>query len=145
MTKEQVEAILKQAVGFDPQRTDQIEVLVTKLAGLTAADPLAGIGAPVWEQYRELIRVASLGVGSLVALLLGLLILRRLRPVSLAASPLTVVRAARSQQIADLQAKIVTNPEIVSRIIEAWLKQTGQGEAETPPDAVRAKGTKRAA
>ena len=61
---------------------DEIEVLITTLAGIGAVDvPTA---APLMDlaPYSDLIRTASLGLGALVALVLGFLILRRLRPVS---------------------------------------------------------------
>jgi flagellar M-ring protein FliF len=133
VTKEQVEAIVKQAVGFDEQRTDQIEVLVTKLAGVPALDPSEVPSTPFWDRYSSLIRNASLGLASLVALVLGLLILRRLQPAPAPTHSAEAPQAERARQIVDLATQASANPEVVGRIIRAWLKQSAAGASASVP------------
>jgi flagellar M-ring protein FliF len=135
VTKEQIESIVKQAVGFDDQRNDKIEVLPAKLVGIPVEDPTEVAGAPFWERYSPLIRNASLGLSSLVALVLGLLILRRLRPVPAPATSVAAPQAERARQIAGLATQASANPEVVARIIRAWLKQSAGSEPDAVPFA----------
>jgi flagellar M-ring protein FliF len=131
VTKEQVLALLRSAVGLDEQRKDQIEVLVTKLPGAAVPEPIAALGAPRWDHVSQLLRNASLGVASLVSLVLGWLLLRRFRP---APRPSVLDPAERARRIAELSDQALANPEAVARIIDVWLKQAGS-EQQSPPSA----------
>lgn len=130
VTKEQVEAILKQAVGFDDTRNDQIEVLVTKLAGVDLVGPVATPGYFGWESINELLRNVSLGLASIVALILGLLIVRRMRPVADPSASSQMVSVERARQIADLSERALANPEALSQFIHVWLNEDRQERAE---------------
>jgi len=132
VTKEQVEAILKQAVGFDDSRKDQIEVLVTKLAGVDLAGPVATPGYLGWDSINRILRNVSLGLASIVALILGLLIVRRMGPVADPVVASQAVSVGRSRQIAALSERALANPEALSRIIHAWLNEAKQEGREEP-------------
>jgi len=139
VTKEQVEAILKQAVGFDDSRKDQIEVLVTKLAGVDLVGPVAAPGYLGWESINQLLRNVSLGLASIVALILGLLIVRRMRPVVDPSAASRVVSVERARQIAELSERALADPEALSRFIHVWLNEAKQegGEEQESEQAER--------
>jgi len=130
VTQEQIEAILKQAVGFDENRKDEIEVLVTKLAGVDLAGPVAAPGYFGWDSINRLLRNVSLGLASIVALILGLLIVRRMRPVVDPSAASQGFSVERARQIAELSERALANPEALSKIIQVWLNEARQEGGE---------------
>ncbi|MBX3436544.1 MAG: flagellar M-ring protein FliF [Planctomycetaceae bacterium] len=117
ITTADVESLIKQAVGFDAQRSDEINVVAATLAG--AADFVAP-PQPVWQQYESLLRNASLGLAALLMFALGLLLLRRLRPVVVHAAD--AEPAAESiRKLAELSIRARQNPELVAKVLENWL------------------------
>ena len=137
VTKEQIEAIVKQAVGFDARRNDEIEVLITKLDGAAFANAellSPGFG---WEDYLRLAKQVSLGVAALVSFTLGLLMLRKLRPVVVSSSDEN--SGSRKEQAADRflnQAK--ENPDALASVISAWLGDSGSDSKDTQENSKRA-------
>lgn len=136
VTKEQIESIVKQAVGFDARRNDEIEVLLTKLNGAPIAD--ADLLAPGfnWEVYIRLAKQVSLGIAALVSFALGLLMLRKLRPVVVSTAEES--SGSRQEQAADRflsQAK--DNPDAVAKIISAWLGDSGSDSKGSSQDELK--------
>ncbi len=129
--KSQVESVIKQAVGFDETRGDQIEVLVTSLPGSLVSGPSLIETIDKWEFYTEIVRHASLGLAALTALVLGVMLIRKLRPITLEKSRPQTLDAVRARMIAELSSQAQENPEVVSRIIEAWLEVS---ESESSAD-----------
>ncbi len=124
---------MKQAVGFDERRGDKIEVLVSPLTGaVSIAEP-----APLqdMEFYMELLRNGSLGIAAFLAFVLGLLLLRKIRPISLP-SVSQPFDAGRARMIAELSRQVGDNPETASKIMAAWLNQTDP-EANSEEAGVR--------
>ena len=122
-----VERIVKQAVGFDSRRNDEVEVLVSKIATLPVIP--AVVPSPVdWEHW---VRTGSLGVGALVALLISWLALRRRQTTSAtvpmeSSAPLPVAMAHRVHQVSE---QALRNPKAAAAVLQTWLK----------PDSVTAK------
>ncbi len=122
----QVEQLIRQAVGFDDGRSDQISVVTATLAGAVVDAPEVA-GVP-WDKYEQLVRSASLGLAAIVAFLLGLLTLRRLRPtVTMAAAG--EGESAAEQRLASLSMRARENPEAVAQALNAWLATRN---SETP-------------
>jgi flagellar M-ring protein FliF len=134
VTKEDVQAIVKQAVGFDDERGDQIEVLVTELAGQQQEDE-EFLTMQQWDFYRQLARSSSLGLASVAALILGLITLRRMRPV-LVDNPKSAIPEdrdrRRSQTIQELSQRMKDNPEMAKAILSAWANDITPG----PPGGI---------
>jgi len=127
MTTKEAEEIIKQAVGFKIGR-DEIKVTDVKLAGaaaLTSIDPEL-VQMQRWQTYMNLVRYASLGLASVVALVLGFLVLRRLRlltpPVAAAPPP----KPEREQLLGDFASLAERNPEIMARLLASWLEKPEQ-------------------
>ncbi|MFG0333186.1 MAG: flagellar basal-body MS-ring/collar protein FliF [Maioricimonas sp. JB049] len=125
--KTQIEAIIKQVVGFDPQRSDQIEVLDAPLLG--APEQLAPPVEFAWTQYENLLRAISLGLASIVALLLGVLLIRRMKPVIVEAEGANADSNEFAQRIHNLSMEARENPDALATALSAWL-----GEADAPDD-----------
>ena len=130
VTKEDVERILKQAVGFDPTRSDQIEVLISKLAAPTAA-PAPALASPVWDTVNQLLRNASLGLAAIVALVVSLMILRKMKPVEITPPATGMLTIEQAQRIADLSQQAAADPEAISKVVRAWLGEPIHEEGET--------------
>ena len=117
-----IESVIKQAVGFDETRGDQIEVLYTSLAatgdpGITLIDTIDR-----WQFYTVIARHASLGVASLIALALGLLVLRKVRPITVEVETESGIDPEHSKLMADLANHARDNADIVSQIVQAWME-----------------------
>lgn len=126
-----VENLIKQAVGFVDDR-DGITVMPSAVTGLgtditTMVDTLDR-----WEFYNNLVRNASLGLAAVVALVLGLLLIRKLQPLGLTQRMIEKPVADRSTAMAELTAQVQQNPEVVSKIVAAWLNSSMQSQGSAP-------------
>jgi flagellar M-ring protein FliF len=123
MTLKEAEEIIKRAVGFKTGR-DDIQVADVKLASasqLTEAQAEYE-QAQRWQYYINLVRNSSLGVAALVALVLGILLLRRLRPEpALTPAAAAPAPSERTRRIEELAREAQLDPERVARVLEAWL------------------------
>jgi len=125
---EDVESIVQKAVGYDPKRLDEIEVVsVPKLVN-DNIDLTQLIQPPtVIETWLPLIRNISLGVAALVALFLGLLTLKRIKPIEINnAEPVQGMSPQRARQLSELAVLARKNPELLSSIMSAWMNSTNE-------------------
>ena len=114
---------------FD-QHFDQIEVLITELAGFESED-MELIKTQKWELYNRIIRSSSLGLAALVALLLGLLTVYRLRPITISPTE----RPNRNLAMSEFSSRVRENPDVVKAVVSAWL---ADGENENTDREKRA-------
>ncbi len=117
---QRVEAVVKQAVGFDTSRGDEIEVMLTQFAGLQSEEHQL-TQVQQWEMYSKLARSSSLGLAAIVALLLGLLTIYRLRPVTIRVEGEQDSSQRRERTLAQLSGRVKQNPEMMKAVISAWL------------------------
>lgn len=132
VTQADVERILKQAVGFDARRTDEVEVLVSKIASVPAA-PDAAVPPVDWQGWT---RTASLGVGAIVALVVSWLSLRRRQAapaITAAAVPAAPLPVAMAQRVHQLSEQAMRNPKAAAAVLQAWLKSE---TASARPDVI---------
>jgi flagellar M-ring protein FliF len=117
LVKEDIERIIKQAVGFSEARQDAIEVVVGQLAGVPLLD------APVspWKQYEGLVRNASLGVASLVVLAISLLTLKKMRPVVVAPPAGDGLSFDSSRRLSTIARQVEDDPQAIAQLLETWL------------------------
>jgi flagellar M-ring protein FliF len=122
-TQAKIEDIIKQAVGFKAGR-DAIAVEDVRLASVTTSQAIEteAVESQRWQYYIGLARNASLGVAALVALLLGWIFLRRLRPAPVVEPP-PLPATERERVVAELTAIAEADPELVARILAAWLEE----------------------
>ena len=129
LDKASLEALIKQAVGFDSERNDQVEVGLAKLAPvepMAVAPPIASL-----DSIKDWLRAASLGIVAMVIGGMGLLTLRRLRPVIVEQPTTTEVSLTAARRLAVLQEQARANPEAAAEVIKAWLGMKGSGETAT--------------
>lgn len=129
----QIEDIIKQAVGYDAARGDEIQVVNAPLGGRVPVAAAPGI-MTTYQQYEPLIQpvVTSLIAG--IAFLMGFLLLRKMKPVmvndSSGEQTLTVEEMQRLAALSD-QAK--SNPEVAAKILAGWLGAEENQAEETDP------------
>lgn len=119
--KQQVENIIRNAIGFQDERSDRIEVVPTELIGIETGVTTLVDTLNRWDFYNNLVRNASLGVAAIVALVLGLLLIRKLQPINALRVGTGKAPMDRESLVSELSAQAKDNPELVSRIVAAWL------------------------
>jgi flagellar M-ring protein FliF len=125
ITAEAVQGLIKQAVGFDATRSDEITVVESNLVG---AAPLEATPAGLpWGKYEQLIRSASLGLAALLAFVMGWIVLRRFRPTVSAVTDGAGTENS-ADRIASLASRARENPEAVAQALNAWLAASKGGE-----------------
>lgn len=127
LDKASLEALIKQAVGFDPDRNDQVEVVLSKLAAgepVSAAPPIA---SPV--SIQDWLKASSIGITALVVGALGFLTLKRFRPVVVEQPSPVEVSLTAARRLSALQELARSNPEAAAEVLKAWLG----GNAGAPP------------
>ena len=125
VTQADVERIVKQAVGFDTRRNDEVEVLVSKIATLPVIPAI--VPSPVdWEHW---VRTGSLGVGAIVALLIGWLALRRRQttPVTAIAEASPQLPVAMAHRVHQVSEQALRNPRAAAAVLQTWLKSESAG------------------
>lgn len=130
---EDVESIVQKAVGYDPKRLDEIEVVSVPKLVSDNIDLTQLIQPPsVIETWMPLIRNISLGVAALVALFLGLLTLKRIKPIEINnAEPVQGMSPQRARQLSELAVLARKNPELLSSIMSAWMNSTNEEGGQT--------------
>jgi flagellar M-ring protein FliF len=126
ITKEQIEGIIKTAVGFDTTRGDEIEVVVAELPDIVVDVDEQLATEEQWAFYAQLAKHGSLGLASIVALVLGMLIVRKLRPVSSSSSKDDWLMAGRARAMAELSQQANQDPDTVSQILSSWLNDPSE-------------------
>lgn len=122
ITLTDVEDIVKRAVGFKPDR-DEIKVTSVKLAGAlpVATGEDEWLAADRWQRYEKIARHLSLGIAAIVALVLGRMVIKRLQPVESVTVAGPETTGDRSRMIEQLVSRAEQNPEVVARLLDAWL------------------------
>jgi len=131
MTQEQVEGIIKMAVGFDTTRGDQLQVVMTQFSPAPTPPPESPIENPTQRKFvADLVQNASLGLAAVVALLLGMLTLKKMKPIEIESSSQA---RPRNDVLSELSSRIEGNPEAVSKILAAWISQKSSSDEPAAP------------
>ena len=128
ITSEQIEKIIRNAVGFDEARGDDIQVVVGTMAGVPDLSPPIGFLDNL-DQYVPLVRAASLGMAALSALIFGTIALRKFQPVVIQSAPENSLSPEAVERLNTLSAQMQEHPEAVTTVLATWLDQK---EAENP-------------
>ena len=130
---ERIEEVIKMAVGFDEKRKDQITVLEGELRGAAQLAEMFEPTESLWETIGPIARDVSLGLAALVALVLGMMTLKKLRPVEITVPEDTGVSPQRARQVSDMMRLAKTNPDILANVLAAWANE--QRDADTDKEA----------
>ena len=137
ISKEDVEAIIKQAVGFDALRNDEVQVMFAALEPLALDPEVSGI-VSTWKQYEPMIDSAIWGVGVLLAAVLGFLALKRMTPVVMTSEEPGGLTPEQLSQVMQLSEKVKQSPDVAAQILSVLMEEQQQQPAEEPASKRRA-------
>ncbi|MCA9063970.1 MAG: flagellar M-ring protein FliF [Planctomycetaceae bacterium] len=134
MTLEQAEQLVRTAVGFDALRGDEVSVIQATLEGIpTMVEEVVPV--PFWVEYEDLIHSLLLGLSASLAFIIGVLIVRRMKPVIMTAPQEEPMSLADMQRMRLITEQARENPELVAKILAAWLEDSEQKPSETEAPA----------
>ncbi|MCP4857381.1 MAG: flagellar M-ring protein FliF [Fuerstiella sp.] len=117
----QIEEIIKQAVGYDSVRGDEIQVVNAVLGGGLPVEEAPGI-LSLYEQYEPIIQTVVTSLIAGIAFLLGFLLLKKMKPVMVTdPSGEQALSVEEMQRLATLSDQAKSNPEVAAKILAGWL------------------------
>ena len=126
--KTSIESMVKQAVGFRPD-SDQFTLEFFEFVELLPTEETPASAIP-WEQINSVLKNISLGIAAVVALFLGLKVIRKLQPSPALVNSGAVLTGARNSQVNQLSDMVKQNPEVFSKIIAAWANDSPSDGSE---------------
>jgi flagellar M-ring protein FliF len=126
---EQVEKIIKQAVGFDATRSDELEVLIAPLNSPLLVEEAPGL-VSTWEQYEPLVQPVLVGLGAVIAFFMGLTVLKKIKPVVVTQGTEPQMTLSELQRLASISQQAKQNPEVAATILQSWLGAVEEEEQE---------------
>ncbi len=135
MTQQELEDLLKSAVGYDVARNDEVRVTLRPLAPDDIETPVAT--GFVWEQWQPLVQYTSLGLAALLAFFIGMMLMKRMKPIVITETVGPGIPLADARRLAVLSEQAKANPDVVASILSAWLNEQEQA---APSPAVAAQG-----
>ncbi|MBL8819061.1 MAG: flagellar M-ring protein FliF [Planctomyces sp.] len=137
ISQQDIEALVRTAIGIDPERNDEITVVLQPLARVTE-EPVVSPPPFNWREYETLIQSGALATASLLALITGFMLLRKMKPVVVAAPQEEPISMSDMQRIRDLSEQAKANPEVVASILEAWLNSAQKDpQPQSSPQSTR--------
>ncbi|MFN9717438.1 MAG: flagellar M-ring protein FliF C-terminal domain-containing protein, partial [Planctomycetota bacterium] len=135
MTQQELEELLKSAVGYDVARNDEVRVTLRPLAPDDIETPVAT--GFVWKQWQPLVQYTSLGLAALLAFFIGMMLMKRMKPIVITETVGPGIPLADARRLAVLSEQAKANPDVVASILSAWLNEQDQAG---PNPAVAAQG-----
>ncbi len=143
-TKDDVEKMVKSAVGFDALRGDEISVVIASMPPL---EPIFAAPGPLawWDTYGPLIQWGILGASVTAILIVGLLVLKRMAPVSMPTATESSLSLEEMRRLMALSDQARQNPDLVANILNTWLDTESSDDAEQPSGQPQPAARRRAA
>ena len=131
ISEQQIESVIKNAVGFNDTRGDAIEVIYAPLTPPTEGPALVDT-IDKWEFFTQIVRHASLAIAAIVALVVCLLVLKNVRPTDKVEEE-SAFDVQRTRLLAELATQAKEHPDVVSHIVEAWMDLPAESGTESDP------------
>ena len=128
--KQKVESLVSQAVGLRAGK-DLITVEFFEFIEPEALEPPAASALP-WDQINEVLKNISLGVAALVALFIGLKIIKKFNPD---AASSVAAAGERTTKLSELSEMVKENPEVFAKIIASWSNAEADEQDESTSKA----------
>jgi len=131
LTKEDLENIIKSAIGFSETREDQIDVTLAELEPMELAEPV--IPGFVWEQWQPILQSVSLGLAAMLAFLIGMMLMKRMKPIVISEATGRGIPLADARRLAAIAEQAKAHPDVVADILTAWLNERETNAADGKP------------
>lgn len=128
LTKEDLENLIKSAVGFSATRDDQIEVILAALEPIETNEP--AVQGFMWEKWQPLLQSASLGLAATLAFVIGMMLMKRMKPIVITESAGQGIPLADARRLATISQQAKAHPDVVASIVSAWLNEQETTDAE---------------
>ena len=125
LSQEDVESIIKAAVGFDKLRQDELDVVIAKihspkLAGGSEAESSEATQA----FYIDLAKNTSLGIAAVIAGIFGFLLIWRIKPIQIESQPAgTEMTPERARHFSEMARIAEQNPELIQKVMAAFMNE----------------------
>lgn len=121
VTMESVEKLIQQAVGFSAERNDVVTVVAGQFVGLPdLTEPVGFGGLPTG--LESLLRSASLGIAAIVALIIGWMTVKKLKPVLVEVDRRKSLSPEVRERLATLSDEIRERPDAMSTVLTNWME-----------------------
>lgn len=141
LAKTDVEAIIRQAVGYNEDRNDALQVLFAPMRPIPSNVVPPSFVSTVTE-YEELIDKAILGLGVMLAAILGFLALKKMKPVVVSSERTAGLSPEQLTSILELSEKVKGSPDAAAQILSLWM---GDEESDEATKAAAASQQRKAA
>lgn len=128
-----IEDLIRGAIGEGSLKEDEIFVHIDRVAPEDALTPTA---APVaFEQWMPIAQYVSLGLAALIAFVMGLMMIKRMKPIVIKETVGPGIPLADARRLASVSEQAKAHPELVASILSAWLneQETEEPAGKTPP------------
>lgn len=128
VSMESVEELIKQAVGFSAERKDQITVVAGQFLGMPdLSEPVGFLGLPTG--LDSLLRSASLGIAAIVALIIGWMTVKKLKPVLVEVDRRKSLSPEVRERLATLTDEIRERPDAMSTVLTTWMEGVAEKDS----------------
>lgn len=131
LTKEDIEKLIKSAIGFDESRNDQVDVTLAALEPIDTNEPATP--GFTWEKWQPLLQSVSLGLAATLAFLIGMMLMKRMKPIVITEATGRGIPLADARRLASISEQAKAHPEVVASILTAWLNEQESGSTEDKP------------
>ncbi len=128
LTKEDIENLIKRAVCFSETREDKVEVILAPLDPIETYVP--AVPGFLWEKWQPLMQSLSLGLAAALAFLIGMLLLRRMKPIVMTEASGPGISLDDARRLAAISEQARAHPDVVANIISAWLSTQQAASAD---------------
>jgi flagellar M-ring protein FliF len=140
LTKEDIEKLIKSAIGFNEARNDQVDVTLAALEPIETVEHV--VPGFMWEKWQPLLQSVSLGLAAMLAFLIGMMLMKRMKPIVITEATGRGIPLADARRLATISEQARAHPEVVASILTAWLNEqeasAADGKSPTLPDTLRA-------
>lgn len=135
LDQQQIEKIVRNAVGIQDDRQDVIEVVFAPLTPEEVEVPT--VPGFDWQQWQPLVQSVSLGLAATLAFLIGMMLIKRMKPIVITETVGPGIPLADARRLAALSERAKANPEIVANVLSAWLNEQEPTIPMTLPPGTR--------
>ena len=121
LDQQQIEKLVRNAVGIQDDRQDVIEVVLAPLAPEVVEAPV--VPGFDWTQWQPLIQSVSLGLAATLAFLIGMMLMKRMKPIVITETVGPGIPLADARRLAAISEQAKAHPEIVANVLSAWLNE----------------------
>ena len=131
LTKDDIENIIKSAIGFSDTREDQIDVTLAELEPVDLAEPV--IPGFIWEKWQPILQSVSLGLAAMLAFLIGMMLMKRMKPIVISEATGRGIPLADARRLAAIAEQAKAHPDVVADILTAWLNEREANTVDGKP------------